>query len=229
MTRFRPAVLAALAGLLVLQAAPARAQDPDLIGDLLKSRPAPALQDDNEEEEADGGDLDLPEASAPAAVRQGPVSVPGQKVGVDDHGRTQFAQTVPERYKAVATCTDSARYDIPPAQLRAACANGDRAHRLRHLVAALRREPGLLRPLPDRPRRHQGRGLRRVHGRRQPGAPLRPSAGVKAAGSGSASIHRRHPQPVADRHSRGPGLPTVGHRGCGIAASTHPCRARKLP
>jgi hypothetical protein len=39
---------------------------------------------------------------------------------VDDHGRTQFAQTVPERYKAVATCTDSARYDIPPAQLRAA-------------------------------------------------------------------------------------------------------------
>jgi len=88
MTRFRPAVLAALAGLLVLQAAPARAQDPDLIGDLLKSRPAPAVQDDNEEEEADGGDLDLPEASAPAAVRQGPVSVPGQKVGVDDHGRT---------------------------------------------------------------------------------------------------------------------------------------------
>jgi hypothetical protein len=39
---------------------------------------------------------------------------------VDDHGLTQFAQTVPERYKAVATCTDSARYDIPPAQLRAA-------------------------------------------------------------------------------------------------------------
>jgi hypothetical protein len=39
---------------------------------------------------------------------------------VDNNGRTQLAQTVPERYKAVATCTDSTRYDIPAAQLRAA-------------------------------------------------------------------------------------------------------------
>jgi hypothetical protein len=44
---------------------------------------------------------------------------------VDDNGRTQLAETVPERYKAVATCTDSARYEIPPAQWRAARQRAD--------------------------------------------------------------------------------------------------------
>jgi hypothetical protein len=44
---------------------------------------------------------------------------------VDNNGRTQLAQTVPERYKAVATCTDSTRYDIPAAQLRAARQRAD--------------------------------------------------------------------------------------------------------
>lgn len=71
MTRL-PAVAAVfLAALLVLAGSPARAQDPDLIGDLLKSAPAPTVE--SEEEEADGGDLDLPEVVAPrsrGALRQ---------------------------------------------------------------------------------------------------------------------------------------------------------------
>lgn len=75
-----------LAAVLGLAAGPARAQDPDLIGDLLKSRPAPSV--DAEEEEADGGDLDLPEVTTPQAARQGPVSTPGRTVGVDDHAHT---------------------------------------------------------------------------------------------------------------------------------------------
>lgn len=39
---------------------------------------------------------------------------------VDDSGRTHIAATVPERYKATATCTDSGRYEVPAAQRRAA-------------------------------------------------------------------------------------------------------------
>lgn len=85
MTRL-PAVAAVfLAALLVLAGSPARAQDPDLIGDLLKSAPAPTVE--SEEEEADGGDLDLPEVVAPPVTR-GPASAPGQRVTVDDHART---------------------------------------------------------------------------------------------------------------------------------------------
>lgn len=33
---------------------------------------------------------------------------------VDANGRTQLADTVPERYAASATCTDSKQYDVPP-------------------------------------------------------------------------------------------------------------------
>jgi hypothetical protein len=85
MTRIRPAALVVLA-FLFLGTSPARAQDPDLIGDLLKSAPA-----DTEEEEADGGDLDLPEVSGTSPGRAGPASAPGQRVGVDDHSRTPEA------------------------------------------------------------------------------------------------------------------------------------------
>ena len=59
-----------LAAVLGLAAGPARAQDPDLIGDLLKSRPAPSV--DAEEEEADGGDLDLPEVTTPQPSVEAP-------------------------------------------------------------------------------------------------------------------------------------------------------------
>lgn len=82
--RFRRILLGVLAAL-SLVASTARAQDPDPIGDLLKSAPA---QGQDEEEEADGGDLDLPDVAAPVENRSGPVSAPGQKVGVDDHDRT---------------------------------------------------------------------------------------------------------------------------------------------
>lgn len=86
MSRLSAVAAVGLAALLALAGAPARAQDPDLIGDLLKSAPAPSV--DTEEEEADGGDLDLPEVSTPQAGRQGPASVPGQRVIVDDHAVT---------------------------------------------------------------------------------------------------------------------------------------------
>lgn len=39
---------------------------------------------------------------------------------VDDGGRTHVADNVPERYRATATCTDSQKYELTPAQQRAA-------------------------------------------------------------------------------------------------------------
>jgi hypothetical protein len=39
---------------------------------------------------------------------------------VDQAGRTQFAEVVPEKYKHVATCTDSQRYELSAAQRQAA-------------------------------------------------------------------------------------------------------------
>jgi len=80
------ATLAVLVAFLAVAGGPAHAQDADLIGNLLKSTPAPSI--DTEEEEADGGDLDLPEVTSPQAGRQGPASVPGQRVIVDDHAVT---------------------------------------------------------------------------------------------------------------------------------------------
>jgi hypothetical protein len=78
---------------------------------------------------------------------------------VDNNGRTQLAQTVPERYKAVATCTDSTRYDIPAAQLRAAQQRADDERRRAARVAAppwaasspASAPPGALAPTPKRP------------------------------------------------------------------------------
>jgi len=89
MIRTRLAALLVLASLSLAVAAPAaHAQDPDLIGDLLKAVPTP---DADEEEEADGGDLDLPEVLEAPSARTGPTPVPGQRVGVDDHSRTPEA------------------------------------------------------------------------------------------------------------------------------------------
>ncbi|MCA6257962.1 MAG: hypothetical protein IM650_07695 [Phenylobacterium sp.] len=89
MMRTRPAALLVLASLSLAVAAPAaHAQDPDLIGDLLRAVPTPDAQ---EEEEAGGGDLDLPEVVEAPSARTGPTSVPGQRVGVDDHSRTPEA------------------------------------------------------------------------------------------------------------------------------------------
>ena len=86
MIRTRVAVFLALASLALAWAPPAaRAQDPDLIGDLLKAVPTPEA---DEEEEVDGGDLDLPEVAEPPSARSGPTPVPGQRVEVDDHSRT---------------------------------------------------------------------------------------------------------------------------------------------
>jgi hypothetical protein len=39
---------------------------------------------------------------------------------IDDSGRTQFAASVPDRYRSQATCTDSARYELSPADRLAA-------------------------------------------------------------------------------------------------------------
>ena len=39
---------------------------------------------------------------------------------VDESGRTQIAEVVPETYKRVAVCTDSQTYELSPEQLRAA-------------------------------------------------------------------------------------------------------------
>jgi hypothetical protein len=86
MIRTHLAALLVLASVAIAWAPPvARAQDPDLIGDLLKAVPTPET---DEEEEADGGDLDLPEVAEPPSARSGPTPVPGQRVGVDDHSRT---------------------------------------------------------------------------------------------------------------------------------------------
>lgn len=39
---------------------------------------------------------------------------------VNESGRTQIAEVVPEKYRKVAVCTDSQRYELSPAQRRAA-------------------------------------------------------------------------------------------------------------
>ena len=39
---------------------------------------------------------------------------------LDESGRTQVAEVVPDRYKKVATCSDSQKYEISPEQRRAA-------------------------------------------------------------------------------------------------------------
>jgi hypothetical protein len=41
-------------------------------------------------------------------------------VWMDDTGRTQVTSVVPDPYKAVATCTDSQKYELSPQQQRAA-------------------------------------------------------------------------------------------------------------
>lgn len=52
---------------------------------------------------------------------------------VDDGGRTQMAAVVPDRYKTIATCTDSQKYELSPAQRRGAeqAAADDRARAAR--------------------------------------------------------------------------------------------------
>ena len=66
----------------------ASAQPVDPIGDLLKSAPAGPSPPSDEDDEARGVDLDLPDAAPDTPSRPGPVSVPGQRVLVDDHKRT---------------------------------------------------------------------------------------------------------------------------------------------
>ncbi len=39
---------------------------------------------------------------------------------VDEKGRTQIAEVVPEKYKDVAVCTDSQKYELSPEQAQAA-------------------------------------------------------------------------------------------------------------
>jgi len=39
---------------------------------------------------------------------------------VDENGRTQLSDEVPERYKSSASCTDSQKYDVSPMQRQAA-------------------------------------------------------------------------------------------------------------
>ena len=79
---------AVLAFVLLFPPALAGAQPIDPIGDLLKSAPPAPSQPSDEDEEAGGVDLDLPDAAPNTPSRPGPVSVPGQRVLVDDHKRT---------------------------------------------------------------------------------------------------------------------------------------------
>jgi hypothetical protein len=44
---------------------------------------------------------------------------------VDASGRTQVAEVVPDKYKKVAICTDSQRFELSPEQLRAARQRAD--------------------------------------------------------------------------------------------------------
>ncbi|RZJ02459.1 MAG: DUF4124 domain-containing protein, partial [Haliea sp.] len=43
---------------------------------------------------------------------------------VDENGRTQLSDAVPERYKNSASCTDAQKYDVSPVQRQAAPAPG---------------------------------------------------------------------------------------------------------
>ena len=79
---------AVLAFALLFAPALAGAQPVDPIGELLKSAPAAPSQPSDEDDEARGVDLDLPDAAPNTPSRPGPVSVPGQRVLVDDHNRT---------------------------------------------------------------------------------------------------------------------------------------------
>jgi hypothetical protein len=84
-----PRVRAALlVFVLLFSPALAGAQPIDPIGDLLKSAPPAPSQPSDEDDEAGGVDLDLPDAAPNTPSRPGPVSVPGQRVLVDDHNRT---------------------------------------------------------------------------------------------------------------------------------------------
>jgi hypothetical protein len=72
---------------------------------------------------------------------------------VDDTGRIQLAQTVPEKYRKHATCTDSRQYELTPEQRRAALqqAADDRARARAGEDAArapLSGEPAPVRPAP---------------------------------------------------------------------------------
>ena len=70
----------------------------DPIGDLLKSTPSASAPASDEDDEAEGVELDLPEARPTGPVRPGPASVPGQKVFIDDPTRTpEPAPTPTER------------------------------------------------------------------------------------------------------------------------------------
>ncbi len=79
---------AVLAFALLFAPALAGAQPVDPIGELLKSAPAAPSPPSDEDDEARGVDLDLPDAAPNTPSRPGPVSVPGQRVLVDDHNRT---------------------------------------------------------------------------------------------------------------------------------------------
>lgn len=59
-------------------------------------------------------------AQAPAQPARNHVAVSAVCRWVDDGGRTHLSEVVPDRYKALATCTDSNRYELSPSQRRAA-------------------------------------------------------------------------------------------------------------
>lgn len=55
---------------------------------------------------------------------------------VDEKGRTQIAEVVPEKYKDVAVCTDSQKYELSPAQAQAAEQRAAEARARAHQAAS---------------------------------------------------------------------------------------------
>ena len=68
---------------------------------------------------------------------------------VDERGRTQIAQVVPEKYEKVAICIDSQKYELSPAQRQAADQRvADDKAKARQAAAALRAERASSAPRP---------------------------------------------------------------------------------
>jgi hypothetical protein len=76
---------------------------------------------------------------------------------VDERGRTQFAEVVPERYKKVAVCTDSQKYELSAEQLRAAAQRvADDKERAREAAAKPPSDRASSPPRPPRPASQSG-------------------------------------------------------------------------
>ena len=76
---------------------------------------------------------------------------------VDESGRTQIAEVVPEKYRKVAVCTDSQKYELSPEQRRAAAQRvADDKKRARKATAKAPSDRASSAPRPARAASHSG-------------------------------------------------------------------------